>query len=248
MRATAASRSLPLLTLCEGAASHHLAACYNALVQLPRNRASAPFIAESTMTSLHAPVVADPRSICMSSVKFDGSLNYTWPAYVLWHDADGFIWHTPAGAPFTRPQGIYPVPFDWIGRIWYDRWYMVDCSLVPPSVAGVAGAVHHYYCNIGAPGAWDGDGTRDRYRFVDLDLDVMIYPDGRHALLDEDEFAAHQVRFDYPAETVAAVRQAAEDVVMLARSGLAPFDGTLSAYHAALHDATNSRFGVDERP
>jgi protein associated with RNAse G/E len=107
---------------------------------------------------------------------------------------------------------------------------MVDASLLPLSVAGATGVLHHYYCNLGEPGAWQGN----IYHFVDLDLDVVIYPDGRHLLLDEDEFAVHTTRFGYPADVVAATRQAAQDVLALARSGAAPFDGTLAAYHAAL--------------
>jgi uncharacterized protein len=169
------------------------------------------------------------HAILLRSVKYDGSLNYVWPARVVWEDAGGFIWRTPAGSDFTRPNGVTPVPYDWVGRVWYDRWYLVDASLVPSDVPGVAGALHHYYCNIAAPGAWEDS----VFRFVDLDLDVMIYPDGRQTLLDEDEFAAHQVRFAYSPETIAAVRQAVRAVSELARAGAAPFDGTLTAFHTS---------------
>jgi hypothetical protein len=170
------------------------------------------------------------RAALLHSVKYDGSLNYHWPVQILWEDAGGFVWSAPAGAPFTRPAGVRPTPYDWVGRVWYDRWYMVDASLMPASVDGGAGVVHHYYCNLGAPGEWQDD----VYRFVDLDLDVLIYPDGRQLLLDEDEFAAHTLRFGYPADVVAATQQAVQDVLALARAGAAPFDGTLAAYHAVL--------------
>jgi protein associated with RNAse G/E len=179
------------------------------------------------------PLPADMRVIELRSVKYDGSLNYRWPARVLEEDADGFIWATPAGAPFTRPGGTHPVPHDWLGRVWYDRWYAVDASLAPPSRGGAPGTLLHYYCNLGMPGAWDGA----VYRYVDLDLDVQIFPGGRHVLLDADEFAAHQVRYGYPAEVVAATEQAARDTIALAGAGAAPFDGSLVAWHVALHAA-----------
>jgi protein associated with RNAse G/E len=174
-----------------------------------------------------------PRVIELRSVKYDGSLNYFWPARVVQEDAGGFIWATPAGAPFTRPGGVHPVPHDWLGRVWYDRWYAVDVSLAPPSRGAVPGTLLHYYCNLGMPGTWEGE----VYRYVDLDLDVMIFPDGRHELLDEDEFAAHQVRFRYPGDIIAATEQAARDAIALARTGEAPFDGSLIAWHVALHAA-----------
>lgn len=178
-----------------------------------------------------SPAELATRPIVLRSVKYDGALNYHWPARLLWEDAAGFIWFARAGDPFTRPAGTTPVPYDWVGRVWYDRWYLVDASLLPASETGEAGIVHHYYCNLGLPGQW----RENVYEFTDLDLDLLIYPDGRHILLDEDEFAAHQVRFGYPAETVANVLQATQDVLALARSGAAPFDGTLARFHIALH-------------
>lgn len=177
------------------------------------------------------PADRNGRAIQLRSLKYDGSLNYLWPARIVWEDDTGFIWHAPAGGPFTRPQEVVSIPWDWVGRVWYRRWYMVDASLTPVDVAGAPGMIHHYYCNIGSPGAWEDS----EYRYVDLDLDVMVYPDGRHVLLDEDEFTAHQVRFGYPESAIASARRAADDVLALAQAGAPPFDGTLVALHTALH-------------
>lgn len=182
-----------------------------------------------------SPAALGTRAFVLRSIKYDGSLNYHWPARLLWEDATGFIWHTPAGATFTRATRSHPVPYDWVGRVWYARWYMVDASLVTAREAGAAGSLHHYYCNIGQPGTWQDD----VFQFVDLDLDVLIYPDGRHALLDEDEFATHQRRFGYPPAAIAGAQQAAEDVLALAQAGGDPFDGTLARYHAALYAASD---------
>src|SRR5260221_14161057 len=118
-------------------------------------------------------IVIDPASlgarvVQLRSVKYDGSLNYLWPARVLSRDAHGFLWATPAGAPFTRPTQGQPVPHDWIGRICYARWHAVDASLTPAPIAGAAGVLDHYYCNIGMPGAWAGDD----FQYGDLDRGV----------------------------------------------------------------------------
>jgi protein associated with RNAse G/E len=195
------------------------------------------------VSTIIQPARRQRRAMRVRSLKYDGSLNYEWPGQVVWEDHAGFIWFTPAGAPFTRPSGTTPVPYDWIGRVWYDHWYMVDASLLPVAVAGVAGVVHHYYCNIGAPGGWEDD----IYRFVDLDLDVTIFPDGRSELLDEDEFAAHQVRFGYPDEVIAASWQSVDDVLALAEVRATPFDGSLAAHHLALHERDARTARGDER-
>jgi hypothetical protein len=48
-----------------------------------------------------------------------------------------------------------------------------------------------WYCNIGRPALLDGDCLS----YIDLALDLLIFPDGRQVVLDEDEF----LKLDLPA-------------------------------------------------
>lgn len=41
-----------------------------------------------------------------------------------------------------------------------------------------------WYCNIDCPASLDGD----RVSYIDLALDLLVFPDGRQLVLDEDEF------------------------------------------------------------
>ena len=41
-----------------------------------------------------------------------------------------------------------------------------------------------WYCNVGKPALLDGDCLS----YVDLALDLLVFPDGRQVVLDEDEF------------------------------------------------------------
>ncbi len=41
-----------------------------------------------------------------------------------------------------------------------------------------------WYCNIGMPATWNGD----TLSYVDLALDLLVFPDGRQLVVDEDEF------------------------------------------------------------
>ncbi len=170
------------------------------------------------------------RRIRVLSAKYDGRLNYQWDALVLHETAEGFIWFTPGGAPFVRPTHTHPTSWDWIGVFWYDRWYSVTASLLPPHTSGDPGVLHHYYCNIGTPGVWHDE----TFRYVDLDLDVLIDADGHQDVLDVDEFALHRERFGYPADVVACAEAAVRDVAALAQAGAPPFEGLLAAYHGAL--------------
>ena len=101
----------------------------------------------------------------------------------------------PAGTRFTRP-----------GVEWFAPVDQVDAACPPPDAAErlVAGDVprhrrsgrgvrrHDHPARVG----------RDVLRAVDLDLDVVRGPTGRVWVDDEDEFAEHQVAFDYPDDVV----------------------------------------------
>jgi hypothetical protein len=58
---------------------------------------------------------------------------------------------------------------------------------------------------------------------VDLDLDVVRLRDGTVKVLDEDEFAEHQVRYSYPAEVVAQARATTDDLVARLTGQAEPF-------------------------
>lgn len=61
-----------------------------------------------------------------------------------------------------------------------------------------------WYCNITRPAEIDGDVLS----YVDLALDLLVFPDGRQQVLDEDEF----MELDISPETRARARSALEDL------------------------------------
>lgn len=63
----------------------------------------------------------------------------------------------------------------------------------------------------------------DTVTAVDLDLDVVRYVGGQVAVLDEDEFAEHQVRLAYPAELISQARETRDWLVEAVSSRTEPF-------------------------
>jgi hypothetical protein len=60
---------------------------------------------------------------------------------------------------------------------------------------------------------------------VDLDLDIIRFRDDRRVqLVDEDEFAQHQVELGYPAAVIDHARTVAAETLDAVRAGAAPFD------------------------
>jgi hypothetical protein len=78
---------------------------------------------------------------------------------------------------------------------------------------------------------------------VDLDLDVVRLRDGTVRVLDEDEFAEHQVRYGYPAEIVALARRTTDDLVARITAGTEPFATVGTAWLA-----TFTGTGTAQRP
>lgn len=69
---------------------------------------------------------------------------------------------------------------------------------------------------------------------VDLDLDVVRLRDGTVEVLDEDEFAEHQVLYGYPADVIARARASCDDLVTRIRQE--PFTGTAASWLARLSE------------
>ncbi|WP_119068152.1 DUF402 domain-containing protein [Aggregatilinea lenta] len=147
--------------------------------------------------------------------KYDGRLHITLPLHLM-DDNGSRLWlRTPLGGEvkhltrgkswaITRPSDMF---------FWRDRWYNVYVNY------DEAWQFRNFYCNVGLPPEIrDGE-----ISYVDLDLDVQIWADGRAEILDEDEFDEHRVQFGYPDTVQEAARGAVEDLLALWRSGAEPF-------------------------
>jgi predicted RNA-binding protein associated with RNAse of E/G family len=109
-----------------------------------------------------------------------GQETWRYPGRVLERHAD----HIVVEASFNRDD----LPFHgvllrrgdrFVETFYADRWYNVfeihDCD--DDHLKG-------WYCNIGHPAVIE-DGS---VSYIDLALDLLVYPDGKQLVLDEDEF------------------------------------------------------------
>jgi len=112
--------------------------------------------------------------------------------------------------PVVLPHGIVllvPVEGDWIAN-WSnreDRVVYVDVTDTPVV-------------------------TRATVRAVDLDLDVIGWPDGRVEIVDRDEFEFHRIAMAYPPDVVARAEATAATLEAMMREARAPFDGSGAAW------------------
>jgi predicted RNA-binding protein associated with RNAse of E/G family len=77
-----------------------------------------------------------------------------------------------------------------------------------------------FYCNITHPAEFVSQNDALVVRYRDLYLDVFVYPDGKHILLDEDELA----EADLPADTLGEVWASVAALLALLQARSAPFE------------------------
>lgn len=148
----------------------------------------------------------------LAFTKWDGSQH--WTEELRWLGADQYgTWLAAAAGAVIRKPGAQVISKD-------DR-----VALVPHRGGFVAtfhlpGAWVALYIDMATQPLWHGD----RVTAVDFDLDVVRRWDGSIEVLDEDEFAEHQVRYNYPPEIIELAERSRDDIVAALRKGAEPFD------------------------
>jgi len=79
-------------------------------------------------------------------------------------------------------------------RFYLDRWYNYFCFEYP------AETLRNYYINICMPPTI-GEGVID---YIDLDIDLIVWPDGRVVTVDVEEFEVNSKAFGYASEVTEA--------------------------------------------
>lgn len=127
-------------------------------------------------------------------------------------------------SPIFRPGDVTAEFF------WRDRWWNVIAGYRPDS-----GALTGYYCNVAKTPRWRAE-PAPVIAYTDLDLDIIVFPDGRYELHDEDEFVQYAAQFGYPARTVERARRTVDELIARIERRAHPFRfEPLPALCARLH-------------
>ena len=167
--------------------------------------------------------------IYIQSFKHDKRLHRTWSSgtvldvddekivlitYKTWVvEGDGRKW-------FTREPAIC--------FYYFDRWYNVISMIRNKGI--------YYYCNLASPSVYDGESSKN----IDYDLDVKLFPDGSHIVLDEDEFELHQKQMGYSDSLIEIVEAEKDRLVERVKTQNSPFDEKL------IYDYFDDYLNIDE--
>ena len=153
------------------------------------------------------------QQITVNSRKYDGIIRRTWNCELIEQNGNALIFvgvfdhdvsHSDLGdiAAGTISYEYY----------WLDRWYNIFCFHEPD------GAFRNYYCNINMPPVFNG-GILD---YVDLDIDVVVWPDGKYQILDEIDYERHADLYSYSSHVKKNVDSALAEILELIEKGLLP--------------------------
>ena len=135
--------------------------------------------------------------------KYDGSLHWNYLATRLGEDEHGVWLGAPLGTELRRGEAVMELA-EMAHVVLLPRagWWTAAFN-APPKRTEI-------YCDISTVPEWT---SAEEVTMIDLDLDVLRRRTGRVELVDEDEFAEHQVEYGYPPEVVVAARRSCDAVV-----------------------------------
>ena len=175
-----------------------------------------------------------PDRIRVDFRKYPDTQHWQYEVSPLAEDGHGVWLWAPPGAPARRgdePPVLFPsttlhlVSGDWWGGYWQESG--------EPEV----------YIDICTPAIW----SEGRVTMIDLDLDVIRERSGAVHVLDEDEFAEHQVALGYPRDLIEDARAACERVRAMLERDEEPF-ATVAAARLAEALALQEAAASPEQP
>lgn len=96
---------------------------------------------------------------------------------------------------------------------WLDRWYNVF------RFVEADGTTRLWYCNVNTPPELAGS----MLSYVDLDIDILVQPDGIYQVLDLDEFEANARTYAYSEEEKARALIALDELISMIENRQFPF-------------------------
>lgn len=96
-----------------------------------------------------------------------------------------------------------------------DKWYNIIGQFKKKGI--------FFYCNIATPYIIDGNAIK----YIDYDLDLRVFPDGRHKILDKNEYKYHKKIMKYGDDLDKIINNSLKELIELKKNKSFPFDKEL---------------------
>lgn len=153
---------------------------------------------------------SSPQVITVNSRAFDGTIRRSWSAHrevldlpfiKLIGSFDSTVEHSELG---IIEAGTISFEF-----FWTDRWHNIFRFHKPN------GDFRNFYINLSMPPTLNGS----ILDYIDLDIDVVVWPDGIYQVLDRDDFESSAKRFGYSEEIRRQVQNELDSVLKMVHAG-----------------------------
>ena len=146
-----------------------------------------------------------PEMIDVIKMNIAGAETWRYQGEVLERKPEGVLLQALFDREYGDLHGISLNRGDRFVEAYYsERWYNIFEIYDRQS-----GQLKGWYCNVTMPAQI----SAQEIRYVDLALDLLVYPDGRQLVLDEDEFSA----LDAPEEICAGAHHGMKELQTLFR-------------------------------
>ena len=159
------------------------------------------------------------EEVMIHCYKHDGSIHRCWSKGIVLECNDDYCILINMHTIVTESDGR-----TWCTKepaIWYlsfHDWFNVICMIRDDGV--------YYYCNIASPALYDGEAIK----YIDYDLDLKVFPDGKNKILDEEEYKHHKEQMNYGDDLDWILHKELNRLIDLAKNGQGPFKKGFSEY------------------
>lgn len=92
-----------------------------------------------------------------------------------------------------------------------------------------------YYCNIATPYLID----ENIIKYIDYDLDLRVFPDGNHRILDQNEYNYHKKIMRYPEEIDIILKSELNSLIEMKENKEGPFDIKNLEHYLKIYEEIN---------
>ena len=153
--------------------------------------------------------------ITVNSRKYDLKIRRTWQCELVERN-EALIVLVGAFDRYVEHPGLGSIRRGTISQeyFWLDRWYNIFRFHEPD------GTLRNYYCNVAMPPTFE-NGILD---YVDLDIDILVWPDGRYEVVDRDDFESNALKYGYPREILQRSEKSENDILGMIERREFPFN------------------------
>lgn len=161
--------------------------------------------------------VAAGTTVTVRALKYDRGEYRRWTCQFRGRVAGGIVLEAIFG-PAVEGRTPFFAGDRAVEYFYTDRGYNVIAGYAP------GGALRACYCNICEPARLLVADDGPELSFIDLDLDVLVMPDGACLVTDEDEFDRNTQRYGYAPRVQEAARAAVAALLAAVHGRREPFD------------------------